>query len=236
VAARINWGQAAAEVALLALGVATALGVDAYADGRSAIRQEQEYLRSLAQDFAETRRSIFETVRQTEEVRDTVMAVLSMVADGSIADLPPEELNTFVSGSFWYHGVEPSMATYNDLVNSGAIGLIRSAPLRLAMNLMVEDLHDVEVNVSELSGRWATLEEPYLVEHFVISQLYQGYRGARYPVVSFSPDRAAVESREFANILAGRVILMQDIIGNCRVVLDDLDRVDALLQAALVEE
>lgn len=230
---RINWGQAAAEVILLILGVALALGVDALVDARAARNQEQAYLRALAADFGETAESVARTIQRTGEVRDTVLALLGAISDGSVLRMPPDELNDLVSGSFWYHSVQPNLSTYQDLLSSGDLDLIRSPELRIAMSAVVEALEQAEEHVAELAGRWATLEEPYLVAHFVIADAYQGYRGVEYPDLPFETEPAAIRSREFSNILAGRVILIQDVIRNSEEVLRRLSRVEELIDQAI---
>ena len=98
------------------------------------------------------------------------------------------------------------------------------------MALLLEDMKDVQTATDLLVQRWATLEEPYLMEHVVIPEVYQGYRETEFPTVPFDADPAQIRTFEFTNLMAGRVIHLQDIVGDSEEVLDDLDVVLRLIR------
>ena len=51
------------------------------------------------------------------------------------------------------------------IVSSGNLQLVESDSLRLAMAVLLEDMNDVQTWINLLVQRWATLEEPYLMEY-----------------------------------------------------------------------
>jgi hypothetical protein len=169
---------------------------------------------------------------ETEQVRDTVVEVLSIIS-GEVAEPSPEKLRRLLRGAFFYHYFEPRISTYQDIVSSGRLRLVGSDGLRMEMALLVEDLAGAETMVDQLVFRWSTIEEPYLIGHASIAQLYVDYEGASIPQVPFEADSDAFRNREFANILAGRITFFQDIVMNAGDVLDDLDVVLGMIEAEL---
>ncbi len=57
-----------------------ALTLDAWWDGVQERAQEQQILAALAHDFEVTRENVLQTISETEQVRDTVMRLLSVMS------------------------------------------------------------------------------------------------------------------------------------------------------------
>ena len=131
-ASNINWGQAFAEVSLIFLGVLLALGTEAWVSSNQDRAQEQEYLNSLRRDFLLTDSTFRDKLQGVADQRQHNRDFLQLL-QGEPGSVPVESLSRQVRKVFLWDGFEPVLATYNDLVNSGNLGLIRNNELRIAM-------------------------------------------------------------------------------------------------------
>ena len=76
-----------------------------------------------------------------------------------------------------------------------------------------------------------SLEEPYLIRHSAYAEIFWDYRDVGLPTGRFRADPDVLADREFANILAGRVVAFQDFVFQARDVLDDLEVVLELISS-----
>ncbi len=209
----INWRQAFAEVGLLALGVLLALGADAMMDARRERAEELEYLTALEEDFAVNLAMLRAQSDSAARRRDDGRRLLEVLA-GPRGTVEPDTLLALVAESLWIVDVNIVLGTYLDMVNSGDLRLIRSDELRVAMAEFVGMTEDIELLVQGAWRQWYEFEEPFLVEHLEVDQVYSDYRGITIPLRRTAPDLDAAWRREFYNIIAARVVTQQDIVVN----------------------
>ena len=125
-----------AEYLIVVLGVLTAVGINAWWQGRQDVAQEQVYLRQLVADLRET-------VRVTEET-DAYMAPIDRAGgriwDAFYAPEPPprDSLLAWRAVAADTRPVYPVLGTLEALVATGDLALVRDDSLRTAMTAYIQ--------------------------------------------------------------------------------------------------
>lgn len=133
-----------AEFGVIVVGVLVALGVDSWAAARQDRALEAEYLGRLLDD-----------VRYDIDELEMVEVVSRVGSETSGALRTPEVLDTITAGRLVSSVIavgnvriaDPSRSTFQELINSGQIVLIRSPTIRRA-------LASYERTITELDGAW----------------------------------------------------------------------------------
>ena len=112
------------------------------------------------------------------------------------------------------------MATYQDMVNSGDIILLRSDSLRVAL-ARFEGQVEIQAEISRWAwDHWIRFEEPLLIEAHALAGLYTTYtllqnpafESLQMPDTEFAVDLARLSRPDFANIVTARVWIQQDLV------------------------
>lgn len=241
--ARVNWAQAFAEIGLLVAGVLVALGGDAWMDERRDRDAEFGYLQALRVDFEETRTLILKYIADNRRSIDASVELLEVLA-ASPTPAATETVTRLTKDAFWVYTLEPVRATYEDLVNSGQLDLVRSTELRSALARADEDLLTIDTFDDLQWEHWMRLELEFLREHTDLAVIYPEYTGAaaqeglevepiRYPESGHGPDLPAFWSRDFRNIVIARTIIFQDALVAGHMALRRTDEVLQLLDEGL---
>ena len=160
--AQIPWLRIGIEGLVIVGSILLALGLDEWRDGVQEREEEQRILAALAGDFRETRANLQETIGQYVQVRDAVIELLEVLSS-DVSIVPPDELSRLIGGSFLTWFLEPRLSTYEEIVGSGNLRLIRSDSLRLSMAQVGEDLHELEDFIHELFGQYSRIVQPYFI-------------------------------------------------------------------------
>ena len=231
---RTYLAYAIGEIALIVVGILIAVEIGDGNQARKNRAEETEILLKLKVDLADTKANEVETTNQYSNVRDSVMLLVNFIADPS-EGREEDELYELLSKALIYRFYKPSMSTYAEILKSGNLTLIRSDDLRQALAGLDEKLKHLETLTQDLFNRWTTVEEPYMVDHIVLSKLAENYNKAKFPDLPFQADSDGFRSREFANILAGRVICIDDIVLWAGRVAADIENCLELIDAELAE-
>jgi hypothetical protein len=124
----MRWGHLALELVLLVSGILIALAVDGWIDDRRDARLEREYLGRLERDLDQNLEILREFVEfEGRQVADGVMAYRALRgADAT----DPETVAEAISHLTHRRTLRLVRATYEDLLSTGNLGLIRDAVLR----------------------------------------------------------------------------------------------------------
>ena len=205
---KINWRQAIAEVGLLMLGVLLALWVDSAVDSRQELAEEQQYLVALIEDFEENRDALAAHIRAASLTRDADLALLQTPVDAH----PVETIRTLLGNAFLIQQFEPVMATYQDMVNSGDIRLLRNDILRVSL-ARFEGQARLQAETSRWAwDHWVRFEEPLLIEARALAGSTATYRSMDMPATEFDIDLARLSRPDFANIVTSRAWIQQDLV------------------------
>lgn len=232
----INWGQAFAEVILIVIGVALALAADDWADQQQELAEEQQYLTRLRADFVTSQANMTEGLASIRENRDLKLRLIA-VLQGPMDAIDDVQLAKMIRESMYMQMPTVAMATYNDMVNSGDLRLLRSADLRLALARFEGFWRNYESVIREGFEQWNQLQVPFLVANTSVINIFSAeYMDIEFPYDGRPIDRAAIWSSEFENILAISVISRQDMVYMGEGLLEDVNRVIALIDASMVAD
>lgn len=243
----INWGQAVAEVALLLLGIGLALIVDQWRDRAEERAIEHGYLTALRSDF-EAADSVLEVrLSAIQEQLDHNEALLETLA-GPVGGVSGDSIAGLLRKAFVDISVRVTVPSYQDLVNSGELRLLRNEGLRRALsefdqfnrsadgfseraaeqwNGPVTDFFARELNATMIYGRDSevTWRHPGM-------PTFPAY--AKTPLVSrpsVSPE--AYWSIELVNRVAIKNVTLEDAATHVLFSLEWLDRILPLIDASL---
>lgn len=219
---KVNWPQAFAEIGLLVVGGALALGGDAWMDYRRDLETEHAYLVSLRNDFHQTRQLTDEYLDENRRSLATCLELLGVLS-GPPDATSPEGVSRLIKDAFWVYTLEPVRATYLDMVSSGGLELLRSTELRVELAQAEEDLQRLDTFGDLQWQHWVQLELEFLRQHHDLGLVYPGYVGdaqrldleiepLHYPDADFGPDMNEFRTRDFRNIVVARSIVYQDAI------------------------
>jgi hypothetical protein len=124
----MRWGHVALELALLVAGILIALAVDGWIDDRRDARLERGYLVRLERDLDQNLKILREFVEfEGRQVADGVMAYRALRgADATDHEAVAEAISHLTNR----RTLRLVRATYEDLLSTGNLGLIRDASLR----------------------------------------------------------------------------------------------------------
>lgn len=239
---KVNWWQAFAEVGILVAGVALALAADAWADRRAERAEERSYLLALRADF-ETTDSIFRYRLAGQNAQINHNKELIQLLSQPVGAVPVDSLDGLVRRAFLWTPFVPVLATYEDMVNSGDLRLIRSSDLREGMAEFVSYMEGIAPYNEGALDQWTHQVTPFMIRNLNVTEIYgpssdiseagfdslPGYEWGP-PIERIESLEQAYWSREFANLVAVRTIGLGD---TARFVSGGLDQVATIL--ALIE-
>ena len=221
--AQIPWLRVFVEGVVIVGSILLAFGLQAWWDGVQERGEEQEYLRALQADFQETQDLFLREIASYEVIGEHNRTFLRLL-DSPIGSVPVDSLELMVRKAFIYNEFTPVLATYNDMVNSGALSLLESDTLRVAMARFEASLQWVQSMSEGILNHFDNDVVPYLTAHFNLSKVYG--RDAKVdlgvvvlpginigpPVSRLESDGSAFWSREFANLLSMKTSNQQDAV------------------------
>ena len=149
----INWPQAIAEVCILPAGVGLALLADSWVDSKRERQEEKEYLMALHRDFQKTRSNLAATVDATRRSNDLTLALL-IILRGDKQAISESKLAMSIQSTFRIEVPASVFGTYQDMVNSGDLRLLRNGELRLALAEFVSEWDKYEASIAEGFNQW----------------------------------------------------------------------------------
>ncbi len=240
----VNWKQAFAEVGLLLLGIILAVTADSLVDERRDRAKERAHLLALRRDFTATDSTFRFDLLGIVDQFDHNRALLQLL-QGEPRSVPVDSLSRLVRKAFLYGDFVPVLATYEDIVNSGELSLLRSDSLRTALAEFSRYIENIAPYLDWPLEHWSTQATPFFTRHFDVTDLYGVEAhvligGNELPGIDLGPEivrlRSSEEafwSREFANLVAVRTIGLEDtriFVGRA---LERLARILRLIDSAL---
>ena len=218
-------GYAIGEIVLIVVGILIALELSEWKAARADLLTEREHLVSLRKDFEETQTIIQTNLTASVEQLRHIKTFLQLL-EGEPGSVPVERLVGMVRKSFLGGPIKPILGTYNDLVNSGDIGLLRSEELRLLLAKFEPSWEQQRVTTEMMSEQWSNLVMPFYMENLNVTAMYGLGSAIQFednekelpgvdlgpPVTRIEPEESAFWSREFMNLLAIRALSLGDTI------------------------
>ena len=226
---RINWGQAAGEALLILVGVLLALGADALWEERSERAQEKEYLGALVDELHQLQIHVASVADVATEVEDTGRELLRVSANWSSAPVTPDSLANLIAVLSVDGEWSPPRTVYDDLVNTGAVRLIRSDEVRRELNELTASLAWVETRQERHNGFFWTEMEPYFRANLPVLAVF-GWGSLPAPTESWTPG-PFVATEEFRNLVAAKSLTAMDVRDGAERLLTLIERVIRTIEA-----
>jgi hypothetical protein len=228
---------------VIVISILLAFGLQAWWEDRQERDEARAYLESLEADFQQTRLRALEHLGANEATLTSARWLLEALGKPPGA-VEGDSLSILLESSLWIWTFEPVLGTYQDMVNSGDLRLLESQDLRIALSEFEERVEHVDRLDQTLWEHWLRFDLPFLKDHYVLSELYEGYassaelRGVDVPPLTygeprFDPDHDALRSRAFYNIIVARTVAHQDAIVSMRTGLRQIDQILDLVEAEL---
>lgn len=220
---RIPWARVLAEGVIIVTSILLAFGIEAWWDARSERADERAYLTALRSDFQATK-SQFEIVIESYDYIAEHNKRFLRLLDQPVGSVPVDSLESLLRTAFTYNTFTPVLATYTDMVNSGALDVLRSDSLRATMARFEASLEWVRSTAAYADDHWTTEIGPFLTRHVDLTKAFGSEARADIgttvlPPVDLGPQVARVESdaqalwsREFINLLAMKTSNQDDLV------------------------
>ena len=138
----LNWKYALGEVVLIFIGITLAMWFNNWNENRRDRALEQQYLLDLRQDLVNDTVTISVVLGAIEGHIVSAENILNFMDNDEISDTI-ELIGHFRNAGFLYF-FNPDLSTYNDLVNSGNLRVIRDSELKDKMSEYVSRLKQIE--------------------------------------------------------------------------------------------
>ncbi|MDJ0907303.1 MAG: hypothetical protein QNI96_14900 [Woeseiaceae bacterium] len=211
-----NWKHAAAELALIVIGVTIALWADAWVGDRQDSHRENARLDALFTDTEETLAAI-SAVRL--EVSDAAVALRGILSLQPPYEPHDETLKLLRHGLLFGLAFHPEMSVYDDLKNSGELALLTNPVLRQALSSMEAGLEQLRMTQADLTTVQQLNVDSYMVDHMELISFYGELTGLQRVATGTEADLGFVGEREFRN----RVLLKLDLVTQLESVLEEAE-------------
>ncbi|MFT6871332.1 MAG: hypothetical protein ACJAVN_000329 [Roseivirga sp.] len=127
---KLNWKYALGELVLIFLGISLAIGFQNFNDNRKAGIKEETFLNNLLQDFQADSLKMYQFSRLTASKDTAAQKIKSALWNDSNQDIDSLSViaDLFFNGR--YLQFDPFLPSYDELISSGQINLLKSEVLK----------------------------------------------------------------------------------------------------------
>ena len=201
------------EIILVAIGILIALWVNDYNDNRKNVKIENTYLKAMLEDFEINLKTSEYIIKRIE---NGIPSIIMLLEQSSLQapTLPVDSLNKAFSVLNSMPAYSSSDRTYNNLVGSGDLKLIKNDKLKtnlaeyyrkLYILNLVQDTHESELVQSF---------QPYMME-FLDFQAVKPDRGEEFKLPAAVEENKildVINTREYRNILTLKWTILTDLL------------------------
>jgi len=224
----LDWKYVVAETVVVAIGVAIALTADAWWDDRSDRAAESLYLRGLQEEFGTTAFDLEEEINSSVESIVAIDELMEFMISEPV-EAPSEVLQKMEAG-FKTSILRPVTATYDDLVTSGNIGILRSDALRIALAKWHAQLENHRRLEDHVLAPLYLLTDEFMLQNVAVTEMFPADQAANAPFeLNVS---GLLADRQLWNLL----VVRRTWAGNRRVSLEELQKILNRIQSLLDAE
>jgi hypothetical protein len=209
---KVNWHQAAVEVALILAGILIALSVDSWREEQLERKAEIFYLEELEQDFLANKMSLNASIEYQKGLIAIGDDLLRMIQAGDI-HTSPEDFNSKVGDFYFFGHWTPVLGTYDDLINSGRLNYIENRPLRRQLSVFNRMLGSVRRREDLLPETFYQRHAPFLegIQDTDSIPWPDDYRSPKSP---FPADIDSFATHRFWSLIVEWMYVHQDVVTN----------------------
>jgi hypothetical protein len=218
---KIPWKRLSVEAVAIVGSILLAFAIDAWWDDKSQRAAEFEYLVNLHEDFLGTQEMLADQIKYIEDRFRYVDRILEVIGNHNM-EVPPEDFSLLLGQAYDARTVALPAATYQDMINSGNLRLIRNQSLRSNIARLVALLREIEDHSRLINESYWNYHAPFVGRNAIETD-FGWYREdntdsnievvrmvGTSPMSPFDIDIRAFQSREFWNLIFEWKVLYAD--------------------------
>jgi hypothetical protein len=206
-----NWKHAAAEVALIVIGITIALWADGWVGEKRDSQRENARLTAL---YADTEKTLGEISVAHLEASGAALSLRKILGLRSPYEPYGETSNLLRHGLLFGLAFHPEMSVYDDLKYSGELALLTNPNLRQALSSMEAGLELLRLTQADLTTVQQLNVDSYMVDHMDLVSFFRELTGLGQADNGLNTDLNFVADRDFRN----RVVLKLDLVTQLEIV------------------
>lgn len=197
--------RAAAELAVIILGVTIALSADGWVARRNDRAVETARLRALSENITQTRVGL----RHEKANCDSALVALRELASAGPSDWTSTAVARTLSRGILYVTVfRPDLNVYDDLKNSGELSLLRDTELRRTLSALDSRLEQFRLSQSDMATVQQLNIDSYLIRNIDLFPILGGYLDLDRGGDADFTDLAFLGAAEFRNLVLMKLDLV----------------------------
>jgi hypothetical protein len=232
----LRWRRVVPEALLIVFSILLAFGIEAWWSRQGELRAEVEALQGLSDDFGESLERLASARTEHVGVRDASVRLLAMTGPDANPTVSDPVVDTLVTVLISGPKVLPVTATYDALIASGRLDLLRSEELRRELARWSTAIVDLREEERDAFRQMDERLLPYLWDYVPVVTLDvdippKGYEGLDFNRSRFSRRyRELLRSMRFENAVEERMNSSIRVIERLNEAEDVAERVLALVE------
>ena len=223
------------EIVLVVIGILIALQINNWNEIRKTNLEEQRALINIQNDFSKNKLLLMDLIATTQSSIDVGIKILNYTGSKE-KPKTEEEFNDLLNILFSHDPYYPQNGFFDDLLNSGKLGIFKNVDLR---NLLSSWKPKLEILNEKFAGG---VEGEKILNNFIIEngswlnadQITKVKRSIAFPKSGFDIDnRTLLEKSEFENLIENHVIGSDNYIIEQNKTLELLDEILNLLESEI---
>jgi hypothetical protein len=205
-------GRILAQLLLIVTGVFIALWADSWVASRTDRNAEAARLESLQQNIEQSLAAL-RAYRGELEATAAALAELLNENDAAPSGLAGRIETRILVGIFGVPAYWPELNVYEDLKNSGELGLLKDREVRRTLSAMDAGLQKWRLANDDLTVVQQLNVDPYLLRHLELDRLLSNQLGVNVAAGSFSAEdyERLLADRVFRNLVAFKLDIVQHV-------------------------
>ena len=159
-----NWFAVLLDFFIVVVGVFVGIQVSNWNDARTEREQERAFLGALKSDVVQSSLDLASYIESVESGHESLRQLAEFV-DGQHDDMSTNDIDAHILyGLFWLHFYSPTDGTYNELLNSGRLGLIGDPELRAKLQELASEVKSLANNTAGIESMTYSTMDPILLE------------------------------------------------------------------------
>jgi hypothetical protein len=229
-----NWSSTIIELVVLALGIFLAFQVDRWYERVRSESDEREFLAALSEDFAATKDSFVAVKDRHIESTESAIRLLGYQIDEPI-DIDNRTFYGLFADIQLIRTADIRRSTYDFLISSGQIAVIRDPRLRRQMSEFFARVDGTSADMSQdLRSYWRGTFEPYVQEHLdhvaLMHAVHERENMDLEPTLSPTQFHDVIGTPDFEAIVSDKWHVSSDLVLNYQARILDIEAIESLLK------
>jgi len=225
---KINYKHFVSELLIVVVGILIAVSLNSWREANADKNHEQFYLKSLKTDFEQSLTSLKEIYNQNLQSDSSVKRLIVVVGNNG-SNVGPDSAKKLFSHLFGFNRFVPASGTYNEIISTGSLQILRNDELRIAlaswddMILRNRQLEDV------MFWQYHLINIPYLNKHVSLLDFADRYKLSLPGRRDRTDYKKLFTDTEFENILLNRGGALRETNEYIKIMIDQVKHIIDLI-------